>query len=99
MANLCLLVVNSPLQIIRGWRSPKITSNGEQSDFSPFDVIVGDQHMEELRGVIELGNREVTFKKEEKTVILPLESESSRTKETGTGNDSEEFTSASYSAP
>lgn len=41
-------------------------------DGSPFDVIVGDPAMEELKGVIDLGNRQVRLTKEQKKVLIPL---------------------------
>lgn len=40
---------------------------------STFYVIRGDPAMERLKGVIDLGNRQVSLKKEGKTVIMPLE--------------------------
>lgn len=66
---------------------------------SPFEVIIEDQNMEGLKGVIDIGNRQLCITKDQGTVVIHFLPDYFRKKDPGTSNDSEDFTSASSDVP
>lgn len=68
-------------------------------DCYTLDIIIGDTAMGQLKGAINLVNRQVRLAKEGIYVIMTPEPDYSRKKDTGTDTEIEEFTSDSSTSP
>lgn len=68
-------------------------------DGSLFDEIIGDWTIEQIEGVIDLGNRLVRLTKDGHTFVVLLEPDYSGAINPGQVTDSEDFTYAYYTIP